>query len=257
MNAPVTGQAAPMVPPALPRMGSTSYFPASTCKGSELPLNACIVAHQHILNNELHRFSDMELLALVLGRGTPVPTATQAAQAIAAHLDNNLHRLWRMNMRGLLTLPGMQPAAARNLVLAMEWARRRRDEPVVRPLVKSSADAYELLRNVLRDLPHEEFWLLLLDRGCRVIKKHRLSVGGVHGTVADPKTIFKTALDHLSSMVVVAHNHPSGQLQPSEEDMRLTRKLVEGGRLLDILISDHLIITDGGYYSFADNGAMH
>lgn len=99
--------------------------------------------------------------------------------------------------------------------------------------------------------------MLLLDRGLRLIDRRKVSSGGIHGTVADPKLIFRVALDAGASCIVVAHNHPSGQLRPSEEDIRLTRKLVEGGRMLDILVQDHLIITAEGYYSFADQGQMH
>ena len=100
------------------------------------------------------------------------------------------------------------------------------------------------------------FWLILLDRGNRLLELRKVSEGGLHGTVADPKVIFKMALDHRASSVVLCHNHPSGQLRPSEEDIRLTRKLTDGGRLLDIAIHDHLIVASSGYYSFADNGML-
>lgn len=125
-----------------------------------------------------------------------------------------------------------------------------------RPKVNTSADAYQLLYplyDACMDM-REEFWMLLLDRGSRVKCAYRVSQGGLHGTVADPKLIFAAALKGLASGLIVAHNHPSGQAHPSEEDMRLTRKLREGAQLLDIALHDHIILTRTGYYSFRDNG---
>lgn len=127
-----------------------------------------------------------------------------------------------------------------------------------RPAVRTSSDAYDLLRGLFeQDMEtREAFWVLYLDRGLRPKCVYQHSTGGLHGTVADPKLIFAGALKTLSSAIIIAHNHPSGQLRPSEEDLRLTRKLVDGGRLLEIAVQDHLIITRSGYYSFADNGLM-
>jgi DNA repair protein RadC len=129
-------------------------------------------------------------------------------------------------------------------------------EPRERSTVATSASAHELVRDVLEDLPYEEFWLILLDRGNRLLRRCKVSQGGMHGTVADPKLIFREALDHRASSIILCHNHPSGQLRPSEEDIRLTRKLVDGGRLLDIAVHDHLIVAGTGYFSFADNGML-
>ena len=112
-------------------------------------------------------------------------------------------------------------------------------------MIVDSRSAFDLLQPVLGDLPYEEFWLLLLDRGNRLMNRCKVSQGGMHGTVADPKLIFREALDQRASSVILCHNHPSGQLRPSAEDIQLTRKLVEGGRFLDITVQDHLIVTDG------------
>lgn len=124
--------------------------------------------------------------------------------------------------------------------------------------VPTSMSAYELLKPLFLEAmdAHEVFWLLLLDRGNRCKGAVEISRGGLHGTVADPKIIFGITLRTLSCSIVVAHNHPSGQLRPSQEDIALTRKLKEGGQLLDIALHDHLIVTAGGYYSFADNGML-
>lgn len=106
------------------------------------------------------------------------------------------------------------------------------------------------------DIPHEEFWILLLNRANRVIKPVQISRGGVAGTVADPKIIFKHALDQLASAIILAHNHPSGNLQPSQADIQLTKKLVEAGKWLDLPVLDHLILSDHAYYSFGDEGKI-
>jgi DNA repair protein RadC len=139
----------------------------------------------------------------------------------------------------------------------LELGRRRKElEPEAKPKIASSKDAFELLRGDLMDLPKEEFWVLLLNRANRVIAKRRISEGGVSGTVADPKIIFKLALEELASGVIVAHNHPSGNLSASQQDIDLTRKLKEGGKLLEIQLLDHIIVAGTRYYSFADNGQV-
>jgi DNA repair protein RadC len=122
--------------------------------------------------------------------------------------------------------------------------------------VPNSRTAYDILKADLQDLNHEEFWMILMDRGNKMIAKVRASSGGLHGTVADPKHIFKLAVDRGACNLILAHNHPSGALRPSEEDIRLTKKLCEGGRFLDIEVRDHLIITQQGYFSFADQGML-
>ncbi|MFN5550908.1 MAG: RadC family protein, partial [Bacteroidota bacterium] len=140
---------------------------------------------------------------------------------------------------------------------ALELGRRRREvDAAEKPKIGSSKDAYEMLRGELIDLPHEEFWVLLLNRANRVIKKRRISEGGVSGTVADPKLIYKMALEDLASAVVVAHNHPSGNLQPSQNDIDLTKKLKEAGKFLEVQLLDHLIVAGTKYFSFADEGFL-
>lgn len=201
--------------------------------------------------------SDAELLAILIRSGTAKANALDVARNILDQAGNDLHRLARMSVRELMKIRGMGEAKAVGIAAALELGRRRRNaEGTVRPLVASSAQAYEEVRSVLGEQPHEEFWILVLDRGNRLMERCCISRGGMHGTVADPKIIFKEAVDRRASSLVLCHNHPSGQLRPSEEDIRLTRKLVEGGSLLDIGILDHLIVTANGYYSFADNGML-
>lgn len=201
--------------------------------------------------------SDAELLAILVRTGTVKHNALDLAKQLLHRVDNDLGRLGRWSVKELMRCKGIGEAKAITIVAAMELGRRRRETSAQeRPRITSSRTAYELLRPMLADLGHEEFWLLLMDRGNAVIGQSRVSQGGMHGTVADPKIIFKEALDRRASGVIVAHNHPSGRTAPSEEDLRLTRKLVDGGRLLDIVVHDHLIITANSYYSFADNGSL-
>lgn len=205
--------------------------------------------HHRLLHHGPASLSDRELLSLL------VPP--EAAESLLQHADHDLHNLHKQDLHDLLLLHNLTPLRAARLMAAMELGRRRCAQPVAnRTLVTNSATAYELLRPVLVDLSHEEFWLLLVDRGNRLIKRLRVSQGGMHGTVADPKLIMRLAVLHKASGIVLAHNHPSGQLRPSEEDIRLTRKLVEAAKFLDLTVQDHLICSQPGYYSFADNGQL-
>lgn len=201
--------------------------------------------------------SDAELLAILIRSGSAKESALDLAKRILANAGNDLHRLSALGVEELTWHKGMGEAKALAIVAAMELGRRRRAADTrERPSITSSASAFDLIRPKLADLQHEEFWLLLLDRGNRLLEQLPVSSGGMHGTVADPKVIFKKALDKRASCLILCHNHPSGQLRPSEEDILLTRKLTEGARLLDIVVQDHLIVTNNGYYSFADNGMM-
>jgi DNA repair protein RadC len=157
----------------------------------------------------------------------------------------------------LTRIKGIGEARAITIVAALELGRRRKNlEQESKPKITGSKDAFELLKADLMDLPHEEFWVILLNRANRVTRKHQVSQGGVAGTVADPKIIFKTALEELASGIILAHNHPSGNLTASQADLELTRKLKEGGKLLEIQVLDHLIIAGQKYFSFADEGML-
>jgi DNA repair protein RadC len=201
--------------------------------------------------------SDAELLAILIRSGTTKASALDVARSILDRAGNDLHRLGRLSVHDLMKSKGMGEAKAIGIAAALELGRRRRNvEGVERPLIATSAAAYEEVRALLGEQPHEEFWILVLDRGNRLLDRCCVSRGGMHGTVADPKIIFKEAIDRRASSIVLCHNHPSGQLRPSEEDIRLTHKLCEGSRLLDITVLDHVIVTASGYYSFADNGML-
>lgn len=201
--------------------------------------------------------SDAELIAILIGSGTRELSAVDLSKIILQKASNNLNELAKLSLKDLMKIKGIGEAKAISIAAALELGRRRKDSEVVRrPKITSSKDAYEQIRSYLMDLPHEEFWILLLTRSNEVIRLVQISQGGISGTVADPKIIFKSALEHLASSMILVHNHPSGNLKPSEADKELTRRLVTSGKLLDIPILDHLIISELGYLSFADEGLL-
>ena len=201
--------------------------------------------------------SDAELIAILLGSGTRSISAVELAKKVLQPTGNNLHELARLTVRDLIKIPGIGQVKAITIVAALELGRRRKDlEGHERPKISGSKDVYDLIKAELLDISHEEFWILLLNRANRLIKKIQISQGGVAGTVADPKIIFKFALDELSSWIILAHNHPSGNLTASQADLDLTKKLKEAGKLLDIQVLDHIIVAGQKYFSFADEGLM-
>ncbi|MBB3838377.1 DNA repair protein RadC [Runella defluvii] len=201
--------------------------------------------------------SDAELIAILIGSGTRELSAVDLSKIILQKASNNLNELAKLSLKDLMKIKGIGEAKAISIAAALELGRRRKDSDVVRrPKITSSKDAYEQIRSYLMDLPHEEFWVLLLTRSNEVIRPVQISQGGISGTIADPKIIFKSALEHLASSMILVHNHPSGNLKPSEADKELTRRLVTSGKLLDIPILDHLIISELGYLSFADEGLL-
>ena len=201
--------------------------------------------------------SDAELIAILLGSGTTKLTAVDVGMLMLQAVDNDLNELARLSIKQLCRHPGVGPAKAITVVAALELGRRRKEQGAGRrTTITCSRDICQLVRPALQDLPHEEFWVILLNRANVVMRQEKISSGGVAGTVADPKLIFKQALENLASSIILVHNHPSGNRQPSAADISLTKKLKEAGNFLDLPILDHLIYTDNGYYSFADEGLL-
>jgi DNA repair protein RadC len=201
--------------------------------------------------------SESELIAILIGSGTASLSAVEVAKKLLQTVNHNLNELARLSVKDLMKAKGIGEAKAITIVAALELGRRRKEQdPDSKPKITTSKDAFQLLQGDLMDLPKEEFWVLLLNRANRVIKKQRVSEGGVSGTVADPKIIFKLALQELASGLIVAHNHPSGNLQASQSDLDLTRKLKESGKFLEVQLLDHLIIAGNKYLSLADEGMM-
>jgi DNA repair protein RadC len=212
---------------------------------------------EKLLSKGTTALSEAELLAILIGSGTASLSAVDVARKVLQFANHNLNDLARHSPKDLMKVKGIGEARAVTIVAALELGRRRDDhEHEEKKKVSSSNDAYVFIRSDLMDLVHEEFWVLLLNRANRIIKKKRVSEGGVSGTVADPKIIFKLAIEELASGVIVVHNHPSGNLTASQSDIELTHKLKAAGRFLEIQLLDHLIIAGQKYYSFADGGML-
>jgi len=201
--------------------------------------------------------SDAELIAILLGSGNREDTAVELSKKILQKCQNNLYELGKMDLSELQSFNGIGEAKAVTITAALELGRRRKlAEPIENPKIDSSLNAFKLLQPALMDLQHEEFWILLLNKQLKVLKKIKISSGGVSATVVDAKIIFNHALKNLASAIILCHNHPSGSLRPSNQDKRLTQKIKSAGELMGITIADHLIITDNGYFSFADEGIL-
>lgn len=201
--------------------------------------------------------SDAELMAILLGSGSRNESAVDLSRRILASIGHNLIELSKMTVSDLQKFKGIGEAKAITIVAALELGRRRRSAEVVkRKSVTSSREAFELLQPYLGDLQYEQFVIILLNRANHVLRVANVSDGGVAGTVVDPKKIFKIAIDGSASSIILGHNHPSGNSLPSQEDIHLTRKLSQAGKLLDISVFDHLILGTENYYSFSDEGMM-
>jgi DNA repair protein RadC len=204
-----------------------------------------------------HILSDAELIAILIGSGNKNETAVELSKKILKSVSNNLNELSRLSIIDLMKFKGIGEAKAISIVAAMELGRRRKEtEGIKREKIESSKLAYDYMKPVFMDLPHEEFWLLMLNRANVVIKKEFISRGGIAGTVVDAKIIFKIALDNLASSIMLFHNHPSGNLKPSDADIAITKKMKEAGKLLEISVLDHIIMTDDSYFSFNDEGMI-
>ena len=205
-----------------------------------------------LLHGRRH-LTDAELIAILSGSGSKNETAVDLSKKILSFYDNNLTKLGKASILDLSRFKGIGEAKALTIIAALELGLRRKEttEEVITH-VTTSNDVYKYLHQTFANLNHEEFWILLLNRSNRVIGKFLISKGGQAGTVADPKIIFKTALENNAANVVLAHNHPSGNLKPSESDDKLTRDMVASGNLLSLYVVDHLIFANNRYYSYRD-----
>lgn len=201
--------------------------------------------------------SDAELLAILLGSGNVNETAVDLAKKVLGDVKENLIELSKLGVRELEKFKGIGKAKAVVIIAAMELGKRRNEAVVIaKEKISNSKDAFEIFRSTMGDQPYEEFWIILLNKANKVIQKCSISEGGISGTVVDPKKIFKIVLDHHASSIILGHNHPSGNVQPSEADHKITHKLKDAGMMLDVAVLDHLIIGDDKYFSFADEGVL-
>lgn len=201
--------------------------------------------------------SDAELIAILISTGTKEETAVDLSKRILNSVQNDLNALGGLSIKDLTKFKGIGEAKAISIAAALELGRRRKEsERKEKPLVRSSKDAFEYIYPFLADLSHEEFWVLNLNRANRIVSHIHISKGGVAGTVVDAKVVYKHAIEQLASGLILCHNHPSGNLKPSEADIQLTQKLKEAGKFLEINVLDHLIIGEQKYFSFADEGLL-
>lgn len=204
-----------------------------------------------------HNLSKAELIAILIGSGSRQESAVDLAKRILNSVSNNLYELGKLNISDLMKFHGIGQAKAITICAAIELSRRhQKASPFEKPQIRSSIDGYNLLAPLISDLPHEECWMLILNRANYVLQNIRISSGGTAGTIVDTKMIFGQALQNKASSIIIAHNHPSTSLKPSRQDIKLTKKLVEAGKILDLPMLDHLIISEKGYLSFADEGYL-
>jgi DNA repair protein RadC len=201
--------------------------------------------------------SDAELLAILLSSGNRDETAVQLAQRILNSNKNSINLLAKMQVSDLQKFKGIGEAKAITIVAAMELGRRRKSEvSEEKQKITSSLLAYDILKSKLNDLPHEEFWVIFMNRNNTVIKMECISRGGISGTIVDVRLILKPGIECLASGIILAHNHPSGNLKPSQEDLLLTKKVKEAAKAMDIILQDHIIIGDGNYLSMVDENLI-
>jgi DNA repair protein RadC len=201
--------------------------------------------------------TDAELLAILLGSGTRSLTAVDLARNVLKTANNNLNTLAKHQINDLTKIPGIGEAKAITIISAMELGRRRRDQQEEKlPQVGSSKDAYGYIKPYLTDLSVEVFYIILLNRANKIMGNQLISTGGISGTVVDARLIFKYAIEKLASYIILVHNHPSGNLRPSDADIKLTQNLKSAGKFMEIPVLDHLILSNTAYFSFADEGML-
>lgn len=201
--------------------------------------------------------SNAELLAILIATGTRNESAVDLARKILLLTSENLNELGKLSINDLKKVKGIGEAKALTIAAALELGRRRKEEEAKEvQIITNSREAFQYFDPLLSDLPHEEFWILLLARNRKVITRKKISEGGIAGTVVDIKIIMKHALENLASFIVLCHNHPSGNLNPSDADLSITKKLVQAARILDLDVVDHIIVANNKYYSLGDNNQI-
>lgn len=201
--------------------------------------------------------SDAELIAILIGSGNKKESAVELSRRILSSHKNNLNLLGKLSVQQLTIFKGIGEAKAISIIAAMELGRRRRSEEALEQIkITSSNSVFELLQPKLGELQHEEFWILYLNNANKIIEEFPISKGGITGTLVDVRITLRKALELGAVSIILAHNHPSGNLNPSEADKQLTAKLKAAAAGLDIKVLDHLIVTEKSYFSFADEGLL-
>ena len=212
---------------------------------------------EKLLHKGKAALSDAELVAILIGSGNKTESAVELSKRILASVDNNLSELGKLSIKQLMEFKGIGEAKAITIAAALELGRRRRgEEALEKKKITSSKSVFELMQPLIGELQHEEFWIIYLNNSNKVILKNQLSKGGITGTLVDVRLVLKNALEVGATGLILAHNHPSGTLKPSEADKQITNKLKIASESLDIKVLDHLIITENAYFSFADDGIL-
>ncbi len=213
---------------------------------------------EKMLQKGRQSLSDSELLAILIGSGIKGMSAVELAKLILSDYSNNLNELGKVEPKVYVKkYKGIGEAKAIQIAAALELGRRRQiTDPLDKIVIKSSKDAFNYLYTFMADLPHEEFYILLCNHSNKIIDKKHIGTGGLAGVVVDIKKVLVPALEQMASGIVLCHNHPSGNLKPSNEDVKLTKRIKDAASLLDIRVLDHIIIGDMNYFSFADEGLL-
>jgi DNA repair protein RadC len=225
----------------------TTHFPITNWSEDDRPREKLMLKGKSVL-------SDAELIAILIGSGSRNESAVDLSKRILASADN-LNVLGKMSISQLMNFKGIGEAKAITIIAALELGRRRRAEDAIELIkITSSKRVFEIMQPIIGELPHEEFWVLFLNNSNKVISKSQLSKGGISGTIVDVRLVFKLALENGATGLILCHNHPSGNLNPSDADKQITKKIKLAGDSLDVKVLDHLIITETKYYSFVDEG---
>jgi DNA repair protein RadC len=212
---------------------------------------------EKLLQKGREYLSDAELLAILIGSGSKNESAVEVSQKVLSRAQDNLSELGKFSVKQLMEVKGIGEARALTIVAALELGRRRRSsEALEKKKISSSSSVFELMQPKIGELPHEEFWILYLNNSNKVIQELSLSKGGITGTLVDVRLAFKQALNLGATALILVHNHPSGNLNPSAADKQLTQKFKTAGESLDVKVLDHIIITENSYFSFADEGLL-
>jgi len=211
---------------------------------------------EKLLQKGIEALSNSELIGILIGSGTKTKSAVDVAKEVLDRAKDNLNELGKLSIKELMKIDGIGEARAITITAALELGRRRQATESQKKVVKNSGDIAHYLQAQLKDKQHEVFAVAFLNRANKINHVEIVSEGGITGTVADPRIILKKALEHNAVNIVLCHNHPSGSLKPSRADEALTRKIKEAALLLDMTVVDHIIVSEDGYYSFADEGIL-
>ncbi|BDU23649.1 DNA repair protein RadC [Flavobacterium sp. GSB-24] len=224
-----------------------SNFPITDWSEDDKPREKLMLKGKEVL-------SDAELIAILIGSGSRNESAVSLSKRILSSAGN-LNALGKLSISSLMQFKGVGEAKAISIVAALELGRRQRSEDaLIFKKISSSKAVFEIMQPIIGELPHEEFWVLFLNNSNSVISKSQLSKGGITGTVVDVRLVFKLAMENGATGLILCHNHPSGNLNPSDADKQITKKIKLAGESLDVKVLDHLIITESKYYSFVDEG---